>query len=268
MSKEYHYSEIFYSMQGEGHYTGVPTLWLRFFLCNLQCNGFGQKEPTKPETWQLPYDDLDVAPYKTMEELPVFQYGCDSSYSWAAKFKHLQRKGNAADIADKVLANLSANHHVILDARAADRFRGENETIDPVAGHIPGAKNRWFKDNLQDDGLFKPAAQLREAVLMRGARMVVRVEGDLVRRGVVQAGVAKHYALRCGHAVGVVTHAEEQRVLLRLGVLQELLPVGVGVHVAVAMYIAKRDQLDRFPNLGLHFHAVRGKQSRGLHFFA
>ena len=63
--------------------------------------------------------------------------------------------------ADKVLANLSANHHVILDARAADRFRGENETIDPVAGHIPGAKNRWFKDNLQDDGLFKPAAQLR-----------------------------------------------------------------------------------------------------------
>ena len=63
--------------------------------------------------------------------------------------------------ADKVLANLSANHHVILDARAADRFRGENETIDPVAGHIPGAKNRWFKDNLQDDGHFKPAAQLR-----------------------------------------------------------------------------------------------------------
>ena len=80
MSKEYHYSEIFYSMQGEGHYTGVPTLWLRFFLCNLQCNGFGQLKPTEPSTWQLPYDDLDVTPYKTMEELPVFPYGCDSSY--------------------------------------------------------------------------------------------------------------------------------------------------------------------------------------------
>ena len=103
MSKEYLYSEIFYSMQGEGHYTGVPTLWLRFFLCNLQCNGFGQKEPTNPSSWVLPYEDLDVTPYKTMEELPVFPYGCDSSYSWAKKFKHMQRKGTAADIADRMI---------------------------------------------------------------------------------------------------------------------------------------------------------------------
>lgn len=63
--------------------------------------------------------------------------------------------------ADDVLANLSARAKLVLDARAADRFRGENETIDPVAGHIPGAKNRFFKDNLQADGRFKPAEQLR-----------------------------------------------------------------------------------------------------------
>lgn len=50
----------------------------------------------------------------------------------------------------------------VLDARAPDRFRGENETLDPVGGHIPGARNRFFKDNLQPDGRFKPAAQLRE----------------------------------------------------------------------------------------------------------
>lgn len=49
----------------------------------------------------------------------------------------------------------------VLDARAPDRFRGENETLDPVGGHIPGAANRFFKDNLQPDGRFKPAAQLR-----------------------------------------------------------------------------------------------------------
>ena len=42
-----------------------------------------------------------------------------------------------------------------------DRFRGENETLDPVGGHIPGAKNRFFKDNLTADGRFKPAAELR-----------------------------------------------------------------------------------------------------------
>ena len=49
----------------------------------------------------------------------------------------------------------------LLDARAAERFRGDVEPLDPVAGHIPGATLRWFKDNLLGDGRFKPAAQLR-----------------------------------------------------------------------------------------------------------
>lgn len=49
----------------------------------------------------------------------------------------------------------------ILDARAPERYRGDVEPLDPVAGHIPGAVNRFFKDNLQPDGRFKPAAQLR-----------------------------------------------------------------------------------------------------------
>ena len=53
---------------------------------------------------------------------------------------------------------------LIVDARAAPRFRGENETIDPVAGHIPGARNRPFSENLQADGRFKAAAVLRAEI--------------------------------------------------------------------------------------------------------
>jgi thiosulfate/3-mercaptopyruvate sulfurtransferase len=79
--------------------------------------------------------------------------------------------------ANDLLANLSNEKLTVVDARAPDRFRGENETIDPVGGHIPGAKNRFFKENLQADGNFKSAEQLRQefsAVLADPAQAVMQ----------------------------------------------------------------------------------------------
>jgi thiosulfate/3-mercaptopyruvate sulfurtransferase len=71
----------------------------------------------------------------------------------------------AVDV-DQVLADLGTEWMLIVDARSPDRFRGENETLDPVGGHIPGAVNRFYGDNLVGaDGLFKPAEQLRAEFL-------------------------------------------------------------------------------------------------------
>ncbi len=81
----------------------------------------------------------------------------------------------------------------LLDARAIERFRGEVEPLDPVAGHIPGATHRHFKDNLAADGRFKTAAQLRsEYAALVGAGDVVHSCGSGV--------TACHNLLAMAHA--------------------------------------------------------------------
>ena len=78
-----------------------------------------------------------------------------------ARFVARRRLEMALDAA-AVAASLGKHRPLLLDARSPDRYRGENETLDPVAGHIPGAANRFFKNNLAADGRFKPAAELQK----------------------------------------------------------------------------------------------------------
>src|SRR3569623_155627 len=62
--------------------------------------------------------------------------------------------------AAKVEANIAAPSFTVVDARSASRFAGEPNPMDPVAGHIPGARNRFYGDNLDAEGRFKPAELL------------------------------------------------------------------------------------------------------------
>ena len=102
LDKKFRFSEIFHSFQGEATYCGRSTAWIRFFLCNLQCSGFGQKDPTDPSTYILPYENFDVSSIKRIEDLPVWEYGCDSSYTWAKKYKHLAHYETAETVCDQI----------------------------------------------------------------------------------------------------------------------------------------------------------------------
>lgn len=81
--------------------------------------------------------------------------------------------------ANAVLANLRDPSFTLVDARAAARYRGEVEPIDPEAGRIPGALNRPYTDNLEADGRFKSPAQLREEF---GAVLGGRAPGSIVHQ--------------------------------------------------------------------------------------
>lgn len=95
----------------------------------------------------------------TAAGLPVETVGADSVQEGG--FTARPSRESLVD-RDFVLANIDTQQRLVVDARNAERFRGENETMDAKAGHIPKAKNRFFQKNLGTDGRFKPVEQLRQ----------------------------------------------------------------------------------------------------------
>jgi len=95
-------SEIFYSLQGEGRFVGVPSVFLRTFGCNFTCSGFGCAPGEKSTDADEIADVVHL--FNNFEELPLAATGCDSYASWHPAFKELSPNYSVEQIVDKFSA--------------------------------------------------------------------------------------------------------------------------------------------------------------------
>lgn len=93
-------AELFYSIQGEGRYMGVPSVFMRTFGCNFKCAGFGM--PKGQSTTEVDPIAANVQLYKSYDELPLVSTGCDSYASWHPAFKHLSSFYSPDEIAESI----------------------------------------------------------------------------------------------------------------------------------------------------------------------
>jgi organic radical activating enzyme len=95
-------AELFYSIQGEGRYMGVPSVFLRTFGCNFKCAGFGMARGENSEE----ANNIDPDLYTDYKTLPLVSTGCDSYASWDPRFKHLSPLLTTDAIADAIVDTL------------------------------------------------------------------------------------------------------------------------------------------------------------------
>jgi organic radical activating enzyme len=100
-------AELFYSIQGEGRYMGVPSVFLRTFGCNFKCAGFGM--PRGELSQEVEAIATRVADFTKYEELPLVSTGCDSYASWDPRFKDLSPMLTSEAIVERIMEIIPHN---------------------------------------------------------------------------------------------------------------------------------------------------------------
>ena len=104
-------AELFYSIQGEGRYMGVPSVFLRTFGCNFKCAGFGMpRGEASEQADEIGYTHKLIESFTKYEDLPLVSTGCDSYASWHPDFKDLSPMLTSEAIADRIMEILPQDH--------------------------------------------------------------------------------------------------------------------------------------------------------------
>lgn len=131
-------AELFYSIQGEGRYMGVPSVFLRTFGCNFKCAGFGM--PVGELSTEA--NNVDPSLYSKYEDLPLVSTGCDSYASWDPRFKHLSPMLTTDAIADRIMEILPHNEwrdeHLVITG--GEPLLGWQRSYPALLDHLSMAK--------------------------------------------------------------------------------------------------------------------------------
>jgi organic radical activating enzyme len=144
-------AELFYSIQGEGRYMGVPSVFLRTFGCNFKCAGFGMpRGELSKEAEEIAVMNA-MHPFKKYEELPLVSTGCDSYASWHPDFKNLSPMLTSEAIADRICEILPQDHwkdeHLVITG--GEPLLGWQKAYPDLLSHpkMSGLKEITFETN-------------------------------------------------------------------------------------------------------------------------
>lgn len=174
-------AELFYSLQGEGKYVGVPSVFLRTFGCNFTCSGFGM--PKGQVSNERDSIAINVEQFKSYNDLPLVHTGCDSYASWDPRFKHLSPVLTTDSIVESIMEMLPnkewRNEHLIITG--GEPLLGWQRSFIDLLEHpkMAGLKSLTFETN----GTQKLTEEFRKYILVKPLEVVFSVSAKLSASG-------------------------------------------------------------------------------------
>ena len=145
-------SELFYSIQGEGRYMGVPSVFLRTYGCNFTCQGFGMPSgELSHEATDIAAQHTMITPFTEYKSLPLVSTGCDSYASWHPAFKDLSPMIETDGIVERIMEMLPNNEwgdaHLVITG--GEPLLGWQKAYPDLLSHpkMAGLKEITFETN-------------------------------------------------------------------------------------------------------------------------